>query len=160
MKTLVLGLGNPLLSDDAIGLLVARKIRARLGDRPDVDVDEEYHGGLRLMERMVGYDKGIIVDAICTGDDPGKIHRLRGDTLPTQHSASAHDMSLQTALAFGREEGADLPDTEDILFFGIEAADVSTFSECCTPEVEAAIPRAVEAVISALEEGGTRDGVA
>ena len=160
MKTLVLGLGNPLLSDDAVGLLVARELRARLGDRPDVDVDEDYHGGLRLMERMIGYGKGIIVDAICTGDPPGKIHRLRGDTLPTQHSASAHDMSLQTALAFGRVEGADLPDTENILFFGIEAADVSTFSEQCTPEVEAAIPRAVEAVMSVLEKGGTRDGVA
>ena len=144
----------------AVGLLVARELRARLRDHPDVDVDEDYHGGLRLMERMIGYDRSIVIDAIRTGDVPGKIHRLRGDALPTQHSASAHDVNLKTALAFGRVEGAVLPGTDNIVCIGIEAADVSTFSERCTPEVEAAVPRAVEAVLSALDEGGTRDGVA
>ena len=40
MRTLVLGLGNPLLTDDAVGLLVARALRSRLGNRSDVEVDE------------------------------------------------------------------------------------------------------------------------
>jgi hydrogenase maturation protease len=158
-KTLVLGLGNPLLTDDAVGLHVARELRARLGNRPDVEVDEDYHGGLRLMERMIGYDRGIVVDAIRSGDDPGTVHRLSDDSFPTQHSASAHDASLSTALALGRTLNAHLPKAGNVLFFGIEAADVTTFGECCTPEVEAAIPRAVEAVLRVLDEGGIRDGV-
>jgi len=159
MKTLVLGLGNPLLTDDAVGLHVARALRARLADRPDVEVDEDYHGGLRLMERMIGYDRGIVVDAIRTGDDPGTIHRLCDESIPTQHSASAHDANLSTALALGRKAEAHLPRAGNVLFFGIEAADVTTFGDACTPEVEAAVPRAVEAVLRALDEGGIRDGV-
>jgi len=159
MKTLVLGLGNPLLTDDAVGLIVVRALRSRLAHRPDIEVDEEYHGGLRLMERMIGYDRGIVVDAMRSGDAPGTIHRLRDESIPTQHSASAHDASLSTALALGRKANAHLPRAGDVLFFGIEAADVTTFGERCTPDVQAAIPRAVEAVLSVLDEGGIRNGV-
>ena len=57
MKTLVIGLGNPLLSDDSVGLHVIRQLRPLVADRPDVEVDEDYRGGLQLMERLVGYDR-------------------------------------------------------------------------------------------------------
>jgi hydrogenase maturation protease len=66
MRTLVLGLGNPLLGDDAVGLKVAALVRERLGGAPGVDVEEEEAGGLRLMERMTGYDRAILVDAAAT----------------------------------------------------------------------------------------------
>jgi hydrogenase maturation protease len=154
MRTLVLGLGNPLLSDDGVGLCVARELRCRLAGRPDVTVDEDYWGGLRLMERMIGYDRGIVVDAIRTGAEPGTIHRLRAHDMPTRHTASAHDASLSTALSFGRSVGAALPQPEDVLVIGVEAADVSTFGERCTARVRAAIPRAVDSVLSALAEKG------
>lgn len=155
MRTLVIGLGNPLLSDDAVGLEVARELRRRLRDRREVIVDEDYSGGLRLMERMIGFDRGIVVDAICTGTRPGTIHRLSADELPTQHSASAHDASLGTALRFGLRVGATLPAPDQVVVIGIEAADVSTFDEECTPAVRAAIPRAVDFIVQELDpEGG------
>ena len=155
MRTLVVGLGNPLLSDDGVGLVVARALRERLPDRCDVDVEEDFNGGLRLMERMVGYDRAIVVDAIRTGGVAGSIHRLRGGDVPTQHSASGHDASLRTALDFGRSVGAALPGDEGVLLIGIEAADVSTFGTRCTPQVQAAVPLAVETVLSALKTGET-----
>jgi len=71
--------------------------------------------------------------------------------VPTQRSASAHDMNLPTALALGRQAGAYLPDSKDILLIGIEAADVQTFDESLSPEVEAALPHAVDAALFALE---------
>jgi hydrogenase maturation protease len=49
LRTLVLGLGNPLLGDDAVGLRVAALVRERLNGAPGVDVEEEEAGGLRLM---------------------------------------------------------------------------------------------------------------
>lgn len=150
MKTLILGLGNPLISDDSVGLRVAAALKERLAGRDDVEVDEDYWGGLRLMERMAGYGRAIVVDAIATGAEPGTIHRLRVDSVPTQRSASAHDVNLPTALAFGRQHGVELPRDEDILLVGIEAKDILTFSERCTPAVEAAIPRAVREVLKAL----------
>lgn len=150
-KTLVIGLGNPIVSDDSVGLRVAQCLESILNDRGDVDVAEDHWGGLRLMERMVGYDRAIVIDAICTGAAPGTIHRLAPDAIPTQRSASAHDVNLSTALAFGRRAGAHLPADEDIRLVGIEAEDVINFGDRCTLAVEAAIPRAVEEVIGILD---------
>jgi hydrogenase maturation protease len=149
-RTLVIGLGNPLVSDDSIGLRIVGQLKSRLKEREDVEVTEDYWGGLRLMERMVGYERAIVVDAICTGASPGTIHRLSVDAMPTQRTASAHDVNLPTALAFGRQAGAQLPRDEDIQIVAVEAEDVLTFNEECTPAVAAAIPRAVEEVIQLL----------
>jgi hydrogenase maturation protease len=150
VRTLVLGLGNPLLTDDGVGLRVARELRALLAARPEVDVGEDYHGGLRLMERMIGYERAVVVDAIRTGGTAGTVRSLALDELPTRHGASAHDADLSTALELGRRAGVHLPERRSVLLVGIEAADVTTFGERCTAEVEAAVPRAVEAVLAAL----------
>ena len=150
MKTLVLGLGNPLVTDDSAGLRAAAELKALLSDRPDIEVDEDYWGGLRLMERMAGYDRAIVIDAIITGDPPGTIHHLTPNSIPTQRSASAHDLNLPTALAFGRQAGVPLPDDENILLVGIEVEDIVNFGEKCTPAVQAALPRVVEDVLQAL----------
>jgi hydrogenase maturation protease len=151
MKTLVLGLGNPILRDDSIGLRVVQELRVRLGEVPDIEVSEDYWGGLRLMERMIGFDRAIIIDAIRTDAEPGTIHLLTPNDIPTQRSLSAHDVNLPTALEVGRQAGAQLPPQSEILIVGVEAADVQTFDEALTPEVETALPQAVEAVISALD---------
>jgi hydrogenase maturation protease len=150
VTTLILGLGNPILGDDAAGLLAAREVQARLRWRPDVEVDEEYRGGLRLMERLVGYDRAILIDAICTGTHPaGTILRLGPDDLPTQHTASVHDANLPTALQLAADMGLPVP--QDIAIFAVEASQVLEFAETCTPAVGAALPRLVEAVLAEIQ---------
>jgi hydrogenase maturation protease len=151
MKTLVLGLGNPLVTDDSVGLRVAAELKPLVADRPDVEVSEDYWGGLRLMERMAGFEGAIVIDAICTGAPPGTIHRLGVDSIPTQRSASSHDVNLPTALALGRQAGIPLPSDERILLVGIEAEDILSFGEECTPAVRAAIAPAVREVLEALD---------
>jgi hydrogenase maturation protease len=150
MKTLIVGLGNPLVSDDSVGLRVVERLKPLLAGRLDVEVSEDYWGGLRLMERMIGFDRAIVVDAIQTGAPPGTIHRLTAEGVPTQRSASAHDVNLATALEFGRQAEASLPENRHVLLVAIEAADVLNFSEKCTPAVEAAVPHAVQAVLDVL----------
>lgn len=152
MKLLILGLGNPLVTDDSVGLRVVAILKERLAGRAGIDVEEDYWGGLRLMERMAGYDAAIVIDAIQTGQvSPGTIHRLAVSSLPTQRSASAHDVNLPTALALGRQAGLVLPSDEDIHLVGIEAEDILTFGENCTPAVAAAIAPAVEEVLNTVE---------
>jgi hydrogenase maturation protease len=151
MKILIIGLGNPLVTDDSVGLRVVEAMKPLLADRADVEVSEDYWGGLRLMERMIGFHGAIVVDAILTGDAPGTIHLLTPDGIPTQRSASAHDVNLSTALEFGRRAEMPLPENHHIHLVGIEAEDVSSFGEKCTPAVQAAIPRAIEAVLKALD---------
>jgi hydrogenase maturation protease len=151
-RTLILGLGNPLLTDDSVGLRVARRLRSRLANSCAVDVEEDYWGGLRCMERMVGYDRAIIVDAICTGAEAGNVQVLSLEDLPTRHSGSSHDVNLGTALELGRQAGAHLPEAGNIRIVAIEAVDVMTFDEQCTPAVEAGIERAVAKTLAILSE--------
>ena len=151
MPTLIIGLGNPLVTDDSVGLRVAAELREPLAGRADVAVVEDYWGGLRLMEQMVGYDRAIVIDAICSGAAPGTIHHLAPGDMPTQRSASSHDMTLSTALTLGRQAGLRLPDDAAILLVGIEADDILNFGETCTPAVAAAVPRAVADVLAAVD---------
>jgi hydrogenase maturation protease len=150
MKILILGLGNPLVTDDSVGLRVAEELKPLLAGRTDVEVSEDYWGGLRLMERMIGFDRAIVIDAIRTGAAPGTIHLLTPDGIPTQRSASAHDVNLTTALELGRRADAHLPENKHICLVGIEADDILTFGEQCTPAVAAAIPRAVDTALEVL----------
>jgi hydrogenase maturation protease len=150
-KTLIIGLGNPIVSDDSVGLRVAEQLRPLLAGRAGVEVTEDCWGGLRLMERMIGFDRAIVIDAICSGAPPGTIHHLTTASIATQKSASAHDVNLPTALAFGRQAGAHLPADADVHLIGIEAQDVINFSDRCTPAVSAAIDRAVQDVIQVLD---------
>lgn len=157
-ETLIIGLGNPILTDDAVGIKVARALEA--GDSmggeglPDgVQVAEASVGGLRLMELMIGYERVVLIDAIKTpGGQPGHVSILSVDALPrTLNTASSHDTNLTTALEAGRRLGAKLPADEHIHIVAIEAEDVLTFGERCTPAVEAAIPLAERVVRQLLE---------
>ncbi len=149
-RTVIIGLGSPLLSDDRVGLCVAQQLAVRLAGRAEVEVREDYRGGLNLMESLAGFGRAIIVDAIVTGAEPGTIHRLSPEDIPTQKTATAHDVNLPTALELGRRMGVSLPPADAVVLFGIEAADVLTFAEQCTPAVEAAIPRVIEMVLAEL----------
>ncbi len=151
-RTLVLGLGNPLLRDDAVGLHVVRRLRCSLNAIPGVEVAEDYCGGLRLMEKLIGFDRAVIIDAQRNGARPGTVQVWPAAFVPTQHSASAHDVDLPTALELGRRSGAVLPALSDIRIVAVEAADVETFGEECTPAVADGVPRAAEAVLELLQD--------
>ena len=150
--TLVIGLGNPILTDDAAGILAAHALRDALPPDAGVDVVEAAVGGLPLMELMIGYRRVILVDAVMLPDrGPGEVIVFTAGDLPTTlNSASSHTTDLPTALSTGRQLGAPLPRNADIQVVGIQAQDVLTFSETPTPPVAEAIPRAANMVLSLL----------
>lgn len=151
--TVVLGLGNPILGDDAVGWRVAEAVAGALGAGHGlVEVDCVALGGLALMERLVGYHRAVLVDAVVTGHHPpGTVLCFPLEALPDPgagHTTSAHDTSLAHALALGRSLGAPLPATVTVV--AVEARDVLDFSDTLSPAVAAAVPRAVTRVIEAL----------
>jgi hydrogenase maturation protease len=78
----VLGIGNPILSDDGVGVLVAEAVRTHLPDDTPIDITEVSVGGLSLMEAMVGFDRVILVDAYQSENGkPGTIHKLSPEDL-------------------------------------------------------------------------------
>ena len=84
---LVLGLGNDILSDNAVGLNVAREIRRRLRDADGIEVQETSEMGLALLDYIVGFENLVLVDAVQTGQAaPGFLHQWdpsRLKVLPT-----------------------------------------------------------------------------
>ena len=153
MKTLVLGLGNPILTDDGVGVRVAEIVRARLLDKAHIDVTEISVGGLTLMEAMIGYDRVIVIDAIQkNGDRPGTIYRMTLEDLhaisPTQHSGSPHDTNLITALEIGKRMGMTLP--QDIVIYAISVENVIDFGDRLTPAVAAAVPQVVASILGEI----------
>jgi len=150
LRSIVVGVGNPLRSDDAVGLHVARRVRERLADHDGVDVTELWAGGLRLAEAMAGYDRAVVVDALATGQaPPGSIRRLELSGLgAARNLASAHDASLPAAVATWRALGLPLPDS--IVVIGVAAADTETLGETLSAPLAAALPAATAAVIEAL----------
>lgn len=156
-STLVLGMGNPILGDDGVGVRVAEEVLALLPADAPVDVSEACVGGISLMERMLGYDNVILIDALSLESiEPGAIRKLKLDDLraisSTQHSASTHDTNLLTALDAGKRMALPLP--ANITIIAIEANVILDFSETMTPAVAAAVPLAVDAVLLELKRLG------
>ena len=149
MKTLVLGLGNPILSDDGVGIKIAHEVRKQLNN-PHVTVAETSAAGLSLLDSIVGYDKVIIIDAIQTEKgQAGQIYNMGSEDFSlTKHLSSPHQINLVTALELGKMLNLAMP--QEITILAVEAKDVSTFSESCTPAVKKAIPEVVKMVLEEL----------
>ena len=150
-RTLILGLGNTILSDDGVGCRVAMALKDRINS-PDVDIMEASIAGLDFLDLLTGYDRTIIIDAIQTEKGtPGQIYRFGPDILAsTRHASTPHDVNLATALELGKRLNMKLP--RQIIIFAIEVKDVTSFSEECTPEVMKAIPACVKLVLQELKE--------
>lgn len=149
MKILVLGLGNPILSDDGVGFVLVDELKKIIRNE-NVTFEKISLAGMEILEIMLDYDKVILIDSIQLGDEPGKVHQLTEDDLHlTQHS-STHDLGFKTVLDLGRQYYPDrMP--KNLLIYGIEAKDVVTFSECLSPEVKEKIPKIVTIIKDEFE---------
>ena len=76
MKTIVLGVGNPILQDDGVGLHVIDALRQRMNN-PMVTIETASTGGMNLLDMIRGYEKVILIDAMKQNDSkPGEVKRF------------------------------------------------------------------------------------
>ncbi|MBU7018168.1 MAG: hydrogenase maturation protease [Theionarchaea archaeon] len=145
IRTLILGIGNPILTDDAVGILVVQQLKG-----VNADIKEAYTGGFALLDVILGYDTVIIVDAVKKGGKPGTVSVLREDEIRRAlHASSIHDVSFSEAVSLGRTLfPEEMP--SKIIIVGIEVTNTETFSEQPTEPVQRAIPEAVSMVMSLL----------
>lgn len=143
MKILIVGLGNPILSDDAIGLYVVRKISeylqsSSLKDKHNIDIIEESVNSLELVERFLGYNKVIIVDSLKTNKLPvGEIAKLTPKSFEktnTRNVSNPHDVDFYSAINVLREVFGKKV-TNDITIYGIEVRNINEFGETLSPEL-------------------------
>jgi hydrogenase maturation protease len=147
---IIIGLGNTILTDDSVGIKVARQLYKYFYDSECVDLKEFYSGGIRLLDVLTGYDRAVIIDAILTKENaPGKIHFLTMNNIDTTcNKVSVRDMDLTTALTFGTLLELSLPSQYDI--WGIKGADLHSFGESLSEEVAEAVPKVVNTIIEKI----------
>ncbi len=147
--TLIIGCGNLLRGDDAVGPVVVRRLLDR-GLPAGVEVADGGTSGMDVAFRMRGADRVVLVDACTSGGEPGSIYRMRGEDveqLPPLDGINLHSFRWDHALAFGRWVLKDDYPT-DIVVYLIEAASFG-FGDPLSELVEAAVDELGDHVLTA-----------
>jgi hydrogenase maturation protease len=134
--TLIIGIGNEYRGDDAVGLIVVRRLKERLAD--SAIVIEQSGDGAALMEAWRGVETVISIDAVMSGAEPGTIHRLDAKTQPLPKDAfrcSTHAFGVAEAIELSRAMG-ELP--RSLIVYGIEGKNFAAGVRL-SPEVEGAV---------------------
>jgi len=148
-RSILVGLGNPILSDDAVGIVVARRVWEALGNPPGVNCVEAAVGGIELVEMLAGYDKAVVVDAIHTGTcRPGEFSCIDFSAIcVSEIPAMTHRVGLAEAIELARRLNMHIPRT--IHVYAIEVEDIMTFGTSMTDSVAAAVPAVAAHILSA-----------
>lgn len=140
MTTAVIGLGNPLLTDDGVGLVLLEALRT--DGWTHVDLVDGGTWGLSLLPTLADADRVLVLDAVRSGHPPGTVVRGSNDDIPRlyRYPLSPHQIDLSEVLA-AAELSSGVP--EHIEVIGVEPA--STDGPCVelSDVVAAAVPRAL-----------------
>jgi hydrogenase maturation protease len=134
MKTIVVGLGNPLLQDDGIGPYLVERLKDE-----KVLCEVEYYltaeSGMYLVEKLVGYERALIIDSIKTeAAHWGQVWLLTAEDFAVTVPGSAHGIDLFTAVRFMRNSGVNMPHQIGILAVGVQSN--TLFSEHFSSAIE------------------------
>ncbi len=148
---LVLGLGNLLLSDDAVGLQLLQDLSAQVPDADEIDFIDGGTQGLALLPYLSERSSVLILDAIQLGAEPGTVHVLRDDDvirLPARHADTSHEGNGLELLSMARLLGERW---QQLIIVGVEPAQVRT-GIGLTPEVTAGAALALLTARQLLQE--------
>lgn len=151
---LIIGVGNPILKDDGVGIHVLKMLEKKYSGIPALHFKELSTGGLSLAERFIGYDKVILIDALALENGtPGKVHKLSMDDFhSTIHQYCAHDCNLPTAYNLLEQQLGSESLPQDVIIIGIEAEELDEFGETLSESVKGAIPKALAIIEQELRD--------
>jgi hydrogenase maturation protease len=144
-NTVIIGLGNDLLADDAFGIMVARKLKDMEID--SLDIVEAAEHGLGLLDYLEGYENAIIVDAFI-GVEKGKIMEVELTSWDRAIAPSLHALSLPEALYIGRKAGLRLP--ERVKVYSVTVLNSFVIGGEMSEEVQRSIPLVVDRILKSL----------
>jgi len=146
MKTVILGVGNVLMGDEGVGVLVARHL-TETGVPGDIPIIDGGTGGFHLLEYFQDYDRVVLVDATLDGQAPGNVSvtkpRFSSEYPPT---LSAHDIGLKDLL----DAVYLLGQSPEIILFAISVARVDGVTLEMSPAVAESVPRVAQQVADYL----------
>ncbi len=151
MKIVVVGLGNPILTDDAAGIRISEIVQKKieqitLPQSVSVRVCQDEVGGWDIIDKAEGFDILILVDAMTDPAlKPGELKWYPHAAFSSIRLSGIHSMDVFTALEFAGKHRVKVPGK--VLVLGVGVKDIHTFSEQCTPEVAAAIEKGADEVL-------------
>jgi hydrogenase maturation protease len=149
-EILVLGIGNPLMGDDGVGIRVVEMLAGETLP-PYVVVKEAGLPGWGLPSWFDGKSTVFLVDAMQMGEAPGSWRRFETDDLEIvmeNNTLSLHQNDLACGLALSQAMNL-MP--ENLLLYGIEPANIAPGDDL-SPEVEASLPELIKNLINDLEK--------
>lgn len=152
MTILVLGIGNSLMNDDALGVTAIAQLKERYIFPSGVSVVDGGTLGLDLLPMLEGVRKLLIIDAIDMGAAPGELFRLAGKEVPRAFASklSVHQMGVQDLLAVAELQG-HVP--EELVVWGVQPGSIEMEMRL-TPAVAAAITLLLAGVVGELAGWG------
>ncbi len=155
MTTAVIGLGNPLLTDDGVGLAMLAQVQAAGTWEDGLEWVDGGTWGLCLLPVLADAQRVLVLDAVRAGRDPGTVVRGSGDAVPRlyAHPLSPHQIDLSEVLGAAELVGA-LPAELEVI--GVEPASIDGPCLEMTDAVAAAVPRAVAEALRVLAAWGHR----
>ncbi len=140
-KSLVLGIGNVLLNDEGVGIHVVRRLEEN--GFTGADLMDGGTGGFHLLGFIQSYENVIVVDASLDEFPAGNVRALHPKYAKDfPHQLSAHEIGLRDLL----DAAFLLGNMPDIHLVAISVKDFQELGMELTPDVEAAIPVAIEKV--------------
>ena len=148
-KILILGLGNEILTDDAIGPKIVFHLQDNLKYQK-LKFDTAACGGLELVEMISGYNQVVIIDAIKTLKGiPGNMYKFSPeDFQETLHISSFHDVSFLTGLQLAKTLNITIP--SEITILAIEIIEDLVFSDQLSPELQSLFPQILKNIESEI----------
>ena len=144
----IIGLGNGMRGDDAVGLLAARRLRQEVDDK--VEVIEAEMAGVDLIELMKGAHSVMLIDAARSGQAPGTIHRLDASASPIgsqMFPRSSHALGPVDAIELARAMGV-LPAT--VIVYGVEVGNTEV-GQPLSPPAATALDQVVDQIVQDCE---------
>lgn len=149
--TLVIGLGNPLMGDDGVGLVVLDQLAAQ-SFAPPVEFVDGGTWGLALLPDVERAGALLLLDAVNGDGAPGTVYVLDSQNIPRFLAAkvSPHQVDVRELLALAELRGA-LP--TELRVVGIQPAAVD-YGDGLSPVVSASVDRMVSAACAVLAGWG------
>jgi hydrogenase maturation protease len=116
----VLGLGNPLMADEGIGVYLVERLLESAAEYPGVDFADAGTGGLSILYQIEGRHKAIVIDCAFLDEPPGTVRRFTPDQVQSVKvlaHQSLHEADLMQILAMARQLGQA---PGEIVLFGIQ----------------------------------------
>ncbi len=156
-KTLILGVGNLLMSDDGVGIRVIERLEAAYRLPEDVQTLDGGTCGLDLLHYLEGVEHLIVVDAANFNEPPGTIRRLEGEAVPAflAQKISPHEINLPELLFSAKLTGIY---PRSVVVLGIQPQTLAV-GLALSPPLAARVDELVERVLAELKQLGQHNEV-